>query len=69
MQCGGPLSLEGVEQAEGERAELGQLADLLEDPKVRAFLARKLAAQRHPQAAPRVRPGERTGVPGHPPMA
>lgn len=44
VQCGGPLSLGGVEQVESERVEFDRIADLLEDPKVRRFLVRRLAA-------------------------
>jgi integrase len=43
LRCGGPLRLAAVQRAERERVELDRLAGLLEDPKVRAFLARRLA--------------------------
>ncbi|MGI0053044.1 MAG: tyrosine-type recombinase/integrase, partial [Thermoplasmata archaeon] len=45
LQCGGPLSLEGVEEAERWKGEQEQLAALLDDPRVRTFLARRLKDQ------------------------
>ncbi|MCI4317188.1 MAG: site-specific integrase [Thermoplasmata archaeon] len=45
IRCGGPLSLEGAKQAESQRVELDRLGDLLDDPGVRRFLARRLAAK------------------------
>ena len=45
IQCGGPLSLEGVEERARWKAEEDALADLLDDPKVRAFIARRLKAR------------------------
>lgn len=48
VRCGGPLRLDAVQRAENERAELDQLAGLLEDPSVRAYLARRLAKRTAP---------------------
>ena len=42
LKCGGPLSLEGVKQAESDSAELGRLAEILNDPTVRRFLVARL---------------------------
>jgi integrase/recombinase XerD len=43
LQCGGPLSLEGAEDAEAWKSEERELARLLTDPAVRRFLARRLS--------------------------
>ncbi len=45
LRCGGPLSLEGVEEADRRKSEEDQLGDLLDDPKVRKFLSRRLATK------------------------
>jgi integrase len=45
LQCGGPLSLEGAEEAQKWKADEDLLADLLDDPKVRPFLARRLKSK------------------------
>lgn len=45
VQCGGPLSLEGVEERARWKADEEALADLLDDPKVRSYIARRLKAR------------------------
>lgn len=45
VQCGGPLSLEGAEERARWKADEEALADLLDDPKVRMFIARRLKAR------------------------
>lgn len=47
LRCGGPLSLEGVAEADRWKREEDQLAELLSDPKVLAFLARRLESRSH----------------------
>ncbi|MGI0129286.1 MAG: tyrosine-type recombinase/integrase [Thermoplasmata archaeon] len=42
VQCGGPLSLEGAEERARWKSEEDALADILDDPKVRGFIARRL---------------------------
>ncbi|MFI5418300.1 MAG: tyrosine-type recombinase/integrase [Candidatus Lutacidiplasmatales archaeon] len=51
VQCGGPLSLGGFEQAQAEHVEMDQLAELLDDPTVQRFLALRLAGKLGRQAA------------------
>ena len=52
VRCGGPLTLEGAEEAERWKGEEDQLADLLADPAVRRFLVRRLAARSRAAATP-----------------
>ena len=46
LRCGGPLSLDAVKQAQTEENELDRLTEMLLDPKVRAFLVRRLRGSR-----------------------
>lgn len=42
LRCGGPLGLDAVRQIQAEEAQLDQITKVLLDPKVRAFLVRRL---------------------------